>query len=119
MNLVEEMCDRLFMINRGQKVIYGSLKDVKSKYANFKCTILGDNPVHQLKSINQVSRVEQEGHSSVLYLEQGIELPSWLHTLPNDLDIVELKVDRISLHEIFVDVALGRSITEEVGGTNA
>ncbi|MDQ0351446.1 ABC-2 type transport system ATP-binding protein [Alkalibacillus filiformis] len=119
MNLVEEMCDRLFMINRGQKVIYDSLKDVKSKYANFKCTILGDNSVQQLESINQVSRVEQDGYSSVLYLEQGIELPSWLHTLPNDLDIVELKVDRISLHEIFIDVALGRSIAEEVGGTYA
>src|SRR5690606_229334 len=33
MNLVEEMCDRLFMIQNGQKVIYGSLDEVKRKYA--------------------------------------------------------------------------------------
>src|SRR5699024_3833995 len=34
MNLVEEICDRLFMMQDGQKVIYGSLDDVKMEYAN-------------------------------------------------------------------------------------
>src|SRR5690625_1332373 len=43
MNLVEELCDRLFMIHRGQKVIYVSIDEVKEKYANFKCTIIGKN----------------------------------------------------------------------------
>src|SRR5690625_5866356 len=47
MNLVEEICDRLFMMQDGQKVIYGSLDDVKMEYANFKCTIRGQ---HQLRS---------------------------------------------------------------------
>ncbi|GAA0465282.1 ATP-binding cassette domain-containing protein [Alkalibacillus silvisoli] len=119
MNLVEEMCDRLFMINKGQKVIYGPLKDVKAKYANFKCSIYGDNSASQLEGLDHVTRVEQEGLTSILYLDQDIQLPSWLHTLPNNLDVQELKVDRISLHEIFVDVALGRSIAEEGGSTNA
>src|SRR5690606_10572441 len=46
MNLVEEMCDRLFMIQRGEKVIYGTLDEVKTEYANFKCTIQGQNDIH-------------------------------------------------------------------------
>src|SRR5699024_7925077 len=32
MNLVEEMCDRLFLMHQGEEVIYGTMDDVKEKY---------------------------------------------------------------------------------------
>ena len=32
MNQVEELCDRILMINRGQGVLYGKLADIKNKY---------------------------------------------------------------------------------------
>jgi ABC-2 type transport system ATP-binding protein len=32
MNQVEELCDRVLMINNGQAVLYGDLAEVKSKY---------------------------------------------------------------------------------------
>src|SRR5690606_8350669 len=57
MNLVEEMCDRVFMIQRGHKVIYGTLEDVKKQYANFKCTIHGKNDISLLEKIPEVVRV--------------------------------------------------------------
>src|SRR5690625_2596731 len=64
MNLVEEMADRLFMIHQGQKVIYGTMDDVKTQYANFKCIIRGENDRRLLESIPQVERVEKsEGKS--------------------------------------------------------
>ena len=34
MNDIEELCDRLLMINKGRTVLYGSLAEVKSKYRN-------------------------------------------------------------------------------------
>ena len=34
MNDIEELCDRLLMINKGHTVLYGSLKEVKSQYRN-------------------------------------------------------------------------------------
>ena len=34
MNDIEELCDRLLMINKGRAVLYGSLTEVKSKYRN-------------------------------------------------------------------------------------
>ena len=34
MNDIEELCDRLLMINKGHAVLYGSLAEVKSKYRN-------------------------------------------------------------------------------------
>lgn len=110
MNVVEEMCDRLFMIQQGQKIIYGTLDDVKTKYANFKCTIRGKNDLVNLENIPQVQRVEQKEDVSVLYLEKDINPAIWLKTLPENLQVNEMTLDRISLHEIFIDVATNKNL---------
>ncbi len=119
MNLVEEMCDRLFMINRGQKVIYGSMDEVKTEYANFKCTIRGKNDLSVLEKLPAVTRVEQSDDISIIYLTQDVQVTNWLKQLPDSLDVQELSVDRVSLHEIFVDIATDKNLAEEVGGSNA
>ena len=128
MNLVEERCDRVFMIQRGHKVIYGSLEEVKREYANFKCTIHGKNDVSLLERIPEVVRVEQKDDISIIYLTKDVEAPKWLKTLPDDIVINELTLDRVSLHEIFIDIATDKNLLkeserqtfeEEVGGENA
>lgn len=105
MNMVEELCDRLFMINRGRKVLYGPLDEIKAEYANFKCTIKGENELALLENIPHVERVERRQDSSILYLDADVKLPEWLKNLPDPLDIQEMAVDRISLHEIFIQIA--------------
>ncbi|HBI05437.1 MAG TPA: ABC transporter ATP-binding protein [Paenibacillaceae bacterium] len=115
MNLVEEMCDRLFMIHHGQKVIYGNLDDVKREYANFKCTIRGENNLNVLQGLPEVQRVEQKEDTSILYLSKDVQIASWLKNLPDQIDINELSIDRISLHEIFIDIATDRNLLKEEG----
>ncbi|GLO67771.1 MULTISPECIES: ABC transporter ATP-binding protein [Oceanobacillus] len=116
MNLVEEMCDRLFMIQNGQKVIYGTLDDVKKQYANFKCTISGKNSTEQLQTIPNVDRIEQNGDTTILHLNQDVNPPLWLRQLPEDLHISELKLNRISLHEIFIDIATNQHLIKKGEG---
>jgi len=106
MNLVEELCDRLYMINRGRKVLHGTLEDVKKQYANFKCTIHGDNDVNMLEKISNVQRIEHKEEYSILYLDADVQPANWLKDLPDSLTIHELSLDRISLHEIFIDIAM-------------
>lgn len=119
MNMVEELCDRLFMIHRGQKVIYGTIEDVKNQYANFKCTIRGKNDQHTLESLPNVQRIENNDDISVLYLTPDVHVPLWLRSLPEQLNIQELAIDRISLHEIFIDVATDGQLLQEGGEKNA
>ncbi|GIN89788.1 ABC transporter ATP-binding protein [Siminovitchia terrae] len=119
MNMVEEVCDRLFMIHRGQKVIYGTLEDVKNQYANFKCTIRGKNNISELERLTHVNRVEQKEDVSVVYLTQDVVVPLWLRQLPETLDIQELSIDRISLHEIFIDIATDKHVENEGSVVNA
>lgn len=114
MNLVEEMCDRLFLINQGKRVIYGTLDEVKTAYANFKCILLGKNDRSLFEQIEQVERIEYRGEETILYLEKDIHVSSWLKELPASLNIQELTIDRISLHEIFVDIATNKGQTIEL-----
>jgi ABC-2 type transport system ATP-binding protein len=115
MNLVEEVCDRLFMIHRGRKVIYGKIEDVKNEYANFKCTIRGRNEPGRLGNIPHVQRVETNGDRTVLYLSRDVHIPRWIRQLPEDLHIQELAIDRVSLHEIFIDIATDSRSLETAG----
>ncbi|MBD7985688.1 ABC transporter ATP-binding protein [Sporosarcina sp. Sa2YVA2] len=119
MNMVEEICDRLFMIHRGQRVIEGTMIDVKNEYANFKCTIRGENEAAVLERLSHVSRVEQKGDVSIVYLNQEVVVPQWLKQLPETLSIQELSIDRISLHEIFIDIATDRHIIKEESASHA
>ncbi|CAM3260338.1 ATP-binding cassette domain-containing protein [Filibacter tadaridae] len=119
MNVVEELCDRLYMIHRGEKVIYGAMEDVKNEYANFKCTIKGQNPITLLETIPNVLRIEQNGDVTVLYLTQDVIVPLWLRKLPEQLTVQELSIDKISLHEIFIDIATDQHQLPEGVGSHA
>ncbi len=119
MNLVEEMCDRLFLIHRGQKVIAGSMDNVKKEYANFKCTIRGKNTIANLQGLPEVQRVEQNEDTSILYLSKDVYVASWLKHLPENLEINELSIDRISLHEIFIDIATDKNMLRGEVDVNA
>lgn len=119
MNLVEEMCDRVFLMQRGEKVIDGALGDVKAEYANFKCTILGAGDVDDLEQMTDVERIEQLGERTILHLAKNVRPALWLKQLPADLTIEELSIDRISLHEIFIAIATDKNLLEEAGEVDA
>jgi ABC-2 type transport system ATP-binding protein len=119
MNLVEEMADRLFMIHQGQKVIYGTMDEVKTQYANFKCTIRGKNDLRVLEDIPQVERVEQNEEKFVLYLSKDVHPNEWLKVIPEQVNIQELTLDRITLHEIFIDIATNKNLLQKEGEVHA
>ncbi|MFP7442219.1 ATP-binding cassette domain-containing protein [Bacillus infantis] len=115
MNMVEEMCDRLFMIHKGHKVLAGTVEEVKKEYANYKCTIRGANGAAMLEKIPHVQRGEQKGDMSVLYLDSLVHPARWLKQLPEELAVQELSIDRVSLHEIFIDIASEKHPVQKEG----
>ncbi|SEN85141.1 ABC-2 type transport system ATP-binding protein [Mesobacillus persicus] len=114
MNLVEELCDRLYMIHQGSKVVSGTLSEVKKEYANFKCTIHGDNEPALLEKIPNVLRIEQKGKQTILYLSAEMDIPKWVKQWPEGIQVEELSIDRTTLHEIFIQIATGTGTKEGV-----
>jgi len=103
MNLVENLCDRIFMIHKGKKVLYDTLLRVKQEFGSFKCEITSEENIRD-KFINfkETEKIEQEGLRTTIYLKKGVDPGQFMQNLPQDMSIEEVTIKRDSLHDIFV-----------------
>jgi ABC-2 type transport system ATP-binding protein len=102
MNQVEELCDRVLMIDHGRAVLYGNLADIKSKYRSNTVIV---EPASELGQIAGVS--EQRGRKGY------VELVLDGHTTPEQvlqrlvsagIPISRFEIAIPSLNEIFLEV---------------
>lgn len=110
MNLVEEVCDRIFLLDKGNKVLYDTLDKIKDQYGNYRVR-LQTNEAELLKDwLNQndlVLNYTLYRNNFNILLADKIGPNSFIAALPSDINIVELEIKRISLHNIFTRVARG------------
>ena len=102
MNEVEELCDRIFMINEGRGVLYGELAEIKSRYRNnsifLKCDRLPDK-------LPGIIGSKEEGKDMELLLDGHTTPQQVLSNLLNQGVIVDrFEVSTPSLNEIFIQV---------------
>lgn len=106
MNMVESLCHRIFMINRGQRVLYGELDAMKEQHGNYICEIIGNNTFN-FSNLPSVNKVETAGNKTIIHLKNGVTPTLFLQEIPPDLDIKEINMQRASLHDIFVNTVTG------------
>jgi len=104
MNMVEALCNRIFLIDKGKKVLWGDMDGIKESFADFKCVIHGDNRHINFASLPMVDRVDVHHNHTTIYFKKGSSPDQFLKNLPGDAQIRELHMDRISLHDIFVSI---------------
>lgn len=107
MNEVEELCDRVLMINKGRIVLYGDLHEVRSRYRNdsifLECT-------GSIDDLHGVSKVKDHGTYHELFLDQGTSANQILGQLiERKVTIDRFEVSTPSLHEVFIKVAQDES----------
>jgi len=102
MNQVEELCDRILMINKGQAVLYGSLAEIKSRYRNnsvfLECDRLPEGLPGVVGSKNHLKYVE-------LFLDGRTSPQEVLSVLiSKGVTVGRFEVSTPSLNEIFIQV---------------
>ena len=102
MNQVEELCDRILMINKGQAVLYGSLAEIKSRYKNnsvfLECDRLPEGLPGVVGSKNHLKYVE-------LFLDGRTSPQEVLSALiSKGVTVGRFEVSTPSLNEIFIQV---------------
>ena len=107
MHLVEEVCDRILLLDRGRTVLSGQLRQIKEQFADFKLEIIGDNRQTDFSAVAGIRQVKREEGRTVIYLQTGADPLKTVRTLPAGTDIRELTVNRVSLHEIYLSMAGG------------
>ena len=102
MNQVEELCDRVLMINRGRAVLYGSLTEIRAAYRNNSIFLECD---HLPGEIPGVTGSKNHGKYTELFLD-GIASPQDVLSmlLGQGTNVTRFEVSTPSLNEIFIQL---------------
>jgi ABC-2 type transport system ATP-binding protein len=102
MHQVEELCDRILLIDHGRDVLYGRLDQIRRNYAGNAVLVRTEN---QLPDIPGVESVVQHNQASKLILSEGTTPQQVLNTLVADGVILEkFEIAIPTLDEIFIRV---------------
>jgi len=105
MNEIEEMCDRILMINRGQAVLYGDLTEIKNRYRGNSIIVECSTDPGNLEGV--VSR-QDHGPAMELTLSPEITPQKILQALlQKGITVNRFEIALPSLNEIFLKVAGG------------
>ncbi len=102
MNQVEELCDRIFLIDRGRRVLYGTLDEIKAQDGEHVVRLRFDGSAESLSALPGVKDLAIDGDRASLRLERGAGPDAFVRSLPATLAIREITVTRPPLHDIFV-----------------
>lgn len=109
MNIVEELCDEIFLIHRGKEVVHGDLQSIKERYGNFRVNLLSATPPEIIVDTDMVEdNYQRLGTDRYRYtLKDHVKPVEFMHKLSSNVEIGELTISRPSLHDIFVQIAQG------------
>ena len=115
MHQIEAMADRLLMMNRGQRVLYGSVDEVRQQYAENAVIVSGIGDWGILEGVLKVQQMDQAGRYFKLVLD-AVTSPDQLlqHiALNNDCHIRSFELAVPSLNDIFLRVAGGVEVVTD------
>ena len=102
MNRVEELCDRIFLIHQGRRVLYGGLDEIKEGHGEFAVQIRFSGEANALRELPGVLGMEERDGRATFTLSGGVTPNTLIRSIPENIEILSLSVDRPPLHDIFV-----------------
>lgn len=105
MDVAEQMCDTIFMIFRGQKVLDGSLDAIQAQYPADCVRVRLSDPTSGIPTSNAILSVDTRGQYHELQLTEAAAARDVLRQLVAERDVEHFEIVRPSLHEIFVRIA--------------
>src|SRR6056297_1794649 len=112
MNLVEEVCSRIFMINKGRRVLYGNIDDIKDGYNEKKVLLKSKSDLSFLKNLSNISEIDLDKNKVSFNIKKDINIKDFLSFLSDRIIVDEISITRPPLHEIFVNAVQGGYIDE-------
>ncbi len=104
MAMAEQLCDFIFMIHRGRKVLDGTLEKIQGAYGSDTLRVRLDGNV-DLAAIHGVADVTDFGNLQELRLAAGGDAQQVLAELMRRGTVRHFELARPSLHEIFMRIA--------------
>ena len=115
MDVAEKMCDFVFMIFKGQKVLDGTLGAIKEKYGSDTLRVRMEGNGVQFTELPGVQRVNDFGQFQELRIDKQADPQAILQQLAGRGRVQHFEIAQPSLHDIFVRIAgpAAQEITHE------
>ena len=105
MGTAEKMCDRIFMIFRGRKVLDGTLASIQAQYGTDTVRLRLDGDGTWLSELDGVEHVNDFGSFQELRLAPGTDSQAILAATIARAPVLHFELTTPSLHDIFVRIA--------------
>jgi ABC-2 type transport system ATP-binding protein len=105
MSVAERMCDFIFMIFRGRKVLDGTLRSIQEEYGADTLRVQTEDGRECLEELPGVGQVDDFGQLQELRLLPGADSQAVLAALVARTRVLRFEVAKPSLHDIFVRIA--------------
>lgn len=105
MAMAENMCDFIFMIYKGNKVLDGTLESIQDRYARDTLRVRVEGNGFDPHAISGVEKVTDFGRLQELRISPGADSQEVLGELMRAGRVAHFELARPSLHDIFVRIA--------------
>jgi ABC-2 type transport system ATP-binding protein len=105
MRVAETMCDSIFMIFRGGKVLDGTLESIQAEYGNDTIRVSAEGGAAAMGALPGVEDIRDLGQLQELRISRGSDAQEVLRALVSRTRIASFSVNKPSLHDIFVRIA--------------
>jgi ABC-2 type transport system ATP-binding protein len=107
MESVERLCDRVALINRGEKVLDGAVSDVKARHGKNTVVLAFDGDGSFIASLPGVVKVTDFGRYVEVRLRDGADPQPLVQEAVARLRLRRFEIVEPSLHDIFVETVKG------------
>ena len=105
MNVAERMCDFIFMIFRGKKVLDGTLASIQEQYGDDTLRVACDGGCDSLQSLKGIERISDYGQTQELRMSRDCDPQQVLGAIMARTRVTSFEIAKPSLHDIFVRIA--------------
>ncbi len=105
MNMAEKMCDYIFMIYKGEKVLDGNLSDIQDQYGNDTLVVQSELGEAALQGIKGIAKINNYGKIQEIKLEDNADPQEILSLIMKNTKIYKFEITRPSLNDIFIRIA--------------
>ncbi len=105
MAVAERMCDFIFMIFQGRKVLDGTLTSIQDQYGSDTLRVRAEAGAEALNGLSGVEKVNDFGQLQELRMAPGADPQEVLAAILARTRVRSFEVARPSLHDIFVRIA--------------
>jgi ABC-2 type transport system ATP-binding protein len=113
MDFAEKMCDHIALVHEGKLLLNGNLSEIKKNYSKKNISLVYEGDISFLKNHESIEKMEDFGNFTGIKMREENASQDILKLLvKNNIFVKKFDANDISLHEIFVEMAGDKEVSE-------